>query len=240
MTFEKEDFASPTATVVMPAPENEGPGPHIVDPEVIEANIYRNAQDQDPADAQRAAPAIVNVNNQLTNANENTNTIIDPGKPEPGRDIFANVGDEVRSGTTFAVPPLPLVHKAGVAEANEGEEVMKEISPVNVNVPVVTQDVEVERGLVDKDEIEGKEEGGNQITVAMDLSGAGFNSPKENKLHNDAEASKEESKIWTEQQSEEVGAAAVTGLEIPMGPHDEAGEVREKVAEELFGNDVDE
>jgi len=74
----------------------------------------------------------------------------------------------------------------------------------------------------------------------MDLSGAGFNSPKENKLHNDASASKEESKIWTEQQSEEVGAATVTGLEIPMGPHDEAGEVREKVAEELFGNDVDE
>jgi len=25
-----------------------------------------------------------------------------------------------------------------------------------------------------------------------------------------------------------------------MGPHDEAGEVREKVAEELFGDDVDE
>lgn len=244
MATPEKDFGvdvSPAAAV--PAPGNEGP--LVVDPEVVPANIHPDVHHQIAAadvqgQGQVAAPAVVN---QLVNADENINTIIDPGKPEPGRDIFANGGGEVQSGT---VPP-PAHNKAGAAEE------VKVISSVLGGA----QNGEVERGLVDRDEEEGRKEDGREYTVATDLNlNGGTHRPKGiGKLENDAESSKDESKFWTEQQfSEDVPAAAVAeteatvaeaeaeaaGLELPMGPHDEAGEVREKVAEELFGDDVDE
>lgn len=209
-------------------------GPLVVDSEVVRAKP--NVHHQDAVDAQgqgRAAPPA--AVHQLFNVDEDTNTIIDPGKPEPGRDIFANGRGEVQSGT---VPPP--ARKAG------GAEEVKQIS----SVFVVAQNVEVERGLTDQDEEEGRKEDGKGFTVAMDLNGGtgtGPHSSKEREPENDDESPKEESKFWTEPRplSEEVLAAAAVveaaaGLEIPMGPHDEAGEVREKVAEELFGDDVDE
>jgi len=230
-TLEKDVGIGVSPAAVVPAPGDGGP--LVADPEVARANVQPDVHHQDAADAQGqgqvAAPAAVN---QRVNADENTNTVIDPGKPEPGRDIFANGEGEVQSGTV-----LPPVYKAGVAEE------VKVIS----SVLVVAQNVEAEE--------EGRGEDGRGFTVAMDLNGGtgtGPNRIKEiRKPENDAESLKGESKFWTEQQSSEkvlAGAAAAeaeaeaaaAGLEFPMGPHDEAGEVREKVAEELFGDDVDE
>jgi len=221
-TLAKDFGIGVSPAAVVPAPGNGGP--LVVDPEVARANVHH----QDAADAQGqgqvAAPAAVN---QRVSADKNSNTIIDPGRPEPGRDIFANGEGEVQSGTV-----LPPAHKAGV------DEEVKVISSVLV---------------IAQNEEEGRKEDGRGFTVAMDLNGGmgtAPNRPKEiRKPENDAESPEGESKIWTEEQpSEEVLAtaaaaeaeAAATGLEFPMGPHDEAGEVREKVAEELFGDDVDE
>jgi hypothetical protein len=201
-------------------------GAVVVDEKVAQAaapdnNANTNNQDSAQHQGQGEPPAAQGQGGAgEPNANENVNTIIDPGKPEPGRDIFAQVEAKIKSDTLVA-------HQ----KYDEAGEDAKEISSVNAP-PVATTKPNGEGGATERDaqDKEGEKDGkqkqrGGGDTVA---TVPGATTKVEGKT-------KEEEPPKAETKEEPVG-----GLERQMGPHDEAGEAKEKAAEELFGDDSDE
>lgn len=116
----------------------------VVDDKVAQAGINNHQPlppHQDP---------IHNGNEQGQGLQENPNTIIDLGKPEPGRDIFAKVENE---GVKSDTKPVPVHHDVG------GE---KEISSVNVPVATTVPD---EQGGTKEDKKEGSDKVGGESTT---------------------------------------------------------------------------
>lgn len=103
------------------------------------------------------------------------------------------------------------VHHEGMEEGGEGKEIS------SVNLPVVTTGAESEGSTTTVEEEEKKREEDKSELESVSRS--------------------------TTTQVEEVKKVETQGggvQDFPMGPHDEAGEAAEKVAEELFGDDSDE
>ncbi|KXN91163.1 Dolichyl-phosphate-mannose--protein mannosyltransferase 1 [Leucoagaricus sp. SymC.cos] len=206
----------------------------VVDEKVAQANVAHQQenpvpqgqaqlQEQAPPPAQ-GQPIAIDVGN---NQKENVNTIIDPGKPEPGRDIFAKVEGDIKS------------HTAQQVHVDNGEKVDKEISSVNVP-PVATTKPEGEAGTAERDakDQEKDEVKRNDVTAAIGAGSGTAKSVEEAKTKKEKEESVVKEETATQTSSEEDAATKEgAGHERPMGPHDEAGEAREKVAEELFGDD---
>ncbi|KAJ3560685.1 hypothetical protein NP233_g10676 [Leucocoprinus birnbaumii] len=222
-----------------------GPGPLVVDEKVAQANV-ENLQKQNQAAAQDFAH---------NNGDGDVHTVIDPGRPEPGRDIFAGEGGEVKSDTLAVNSPHHEKQGGGGggdevgAGGEEGEGGEKEISSVNVHA--VTTGTERDAAEEKERERERKEES----TVARGLGGGTASTfvstttrypAKEAPPHaEEVLPAKEEEEVKVEEKVEKKDeqqepSVDTDEIEIPMGPHDEAGEAREKVAEELFGDAEDE
>lgn len=185
-------------------PENGAP--IVVDPLVAQAGIHQDPPNHHNQQEQGKAADL-----------EQEHTTIDPGRPEPGRNIFAGDGENEKAKSDNVGVP-----------SDEGDA-KKEISSVNVPAPTTEIKVEGKEGLKgEKEDDRGTQstEGEGKVTMAMAADGA----------------TERKKTPETEKEAEEAEQGEADGKkDRPLvGPHDEAGEEAERVAEELFGDDSDE